>query len=192
MYLLICGYWLLSGLINVTALFNLQVSPGIDHFITLLANYTDVPIVLYIFYVASDGVRKNVIKITFFVVVAFELCVIMLKGINDDSVTIVLGVSLIVIIVFGIVGITSYFSKIEHTPKENVMVFVYSSFLFFYGTFIIVYAFSYLANRKSDKDTYLLYYLELFIAAATSIYGFYKFAGLKATTQETRRKVEGF
>ncbi len=191
-YTLIATYWLINGLINITTLFGIPVDPVTDDYITLTANYMDVPMVLFIFYVASEGMRKNIIRITLITFIAFEICITAIKGFNYDSVTIILGASLVIIIVFGIVGIVSYLAKIEHTPQENAMVFVYSSFLFFYGSFVIVYVFSYLTHKASDEDTFLLYYLELLIASIPSIYALIKYAGLKTDRLPIRRKVEGF
>ncbi len=174
-YILICGYWLINGLINIGPLFNLPISIQAEDMITLIANSLDTPLVLGIFYLATKGARRTALKITFIAFVLFEAIVISLKGFNFTSSAIIIGVGLVVVLVYGAAGIVSYLGKLEHTPAENVMVFIYSSFLFFYGTFIIIYIFSYLTKTSNDADNFFLYYVELFIAALPAIYGLMKY-----------------
>ncbi|MBC8032534.1 MAG: hypothetical protein H7Y03_00185 [Chitinophagaceae bacterium] len=191
-YVLIGLFWLFNGLINIAVLFNIPTSARLDEYIVVTADYLDVPFVLYIFYLASEGLRKKITIVTLFSFIGFELVVSLFKGYNYASATIILGASLVVILLFGIAGIASYIVKIEHTPKEKVMVFIYSSFLFFYGSFIIVYFFSYIFYSGGDQDTIFLYYIELMLGSILSIYGLAKYASLHQITNETRRKVEGF
>lgn len=175
-YVLICGYWLINGLINVGPLFNLPISIQAEDMITLIANALDTPMVLSIFYFAAKGNRRTALKFTFIAFVLFETIIISLKGFNYHSSSIIIGVGLIVVLIYGAAGIVSYLDKLEHTPAENVMVFIYSSFLFFYGTFIIIYIFSYLTKAGDDSDNFFLYYVELFIAALPAIYGLMKYS----------------
>lgn len=191
LYLLIAGYWLLNGVINIAELFNIPLAPATDDYITLFANYADVPMVLFIFYLASSGIHQKVIKITLISFIVFEAGLTLIKGFNFDTVTIILGMSLVIIIAFSIAGIVLYLKRIEHTPKENVMVFVYSSFLFFYGAFIIVYVFNYLTSIGSDSDNFFIYYLELLLACLPATYGLLKHANVKPG-EAVRYKMDGF
>lgn len=181
-YVLICGYWLINGLINIGPLFNLPISIRVEEMVTLTANAFDTPLVLGIFYLASKGSRRTALKVTFFAFVLFEALVISLKGFNYTSSSIIIGVGLVVVIIYGAMGIFSYLGRFEHTPAENVMVFIYSSFLFFYGTFIIIYIFSYLIHTGDDSDNFFLYYIELFIAALPAIYGLLKYPGQSSSS----------
>jgi hypothetical protein len=192
LYLLIALYWLLNGLINIATLFNFKIDRRVDDFITLTANYLDVPMVLLIFYLASRGLYRKVIKYTLLSFIVFELIVTFIKGFNYDAITIILGVSLVVIISFSIAGIVAYLTRIQHSPQEEIMVFVYSSFLFFYGTFIIVYVFSYIIVNQNDSDNFLIYYLELLLASLPVTYAFLKFACKNSATRPARPKMDGF
>lgn len=175
LYILICAYWLINGLINLGPLFNLPISIRAEDTITLTANALDTPLVLGIFYLATKGAKRTALKITFISFVLFEMIVIAFKGFNYSSSSIIIGVGLIVVLIYGAAGIISYLGRLEHTPQENVMVFIYSSFLFFYGTFIIIYIFSYLTTVSDDADNFFLYYVELFVAALPAIYGLVKY-----------------
>ena len=191
LYLLIALYWLLNGLINIADLFNFRFDPKVDGYITLVANYLDVPIVLLIFYMASEGLYRKVVKITLFSFIGFELIITLIKGFNFEAVTIILGASLVIIIGFSIAGIVTYFTRMQHTLREEVMVFVYSSFLFFYGSFIIVYVFSYIIVNGNDSDNFFIYYLELLLASLPVTYGFLKFARIGSPAR-TRSTMDGF
>ena len=58
------------------------------------------------------------------------------------------------------------------------MVFVYASFLFDYGVFIVIYLFSYLKIAPQiSEDTYLIYYISLLLSTAISSLGLWMYAG---------------
>lgn len=179
LYILICGYWLLNGLININSLFNFSVNGKLEDYITLTANSLDIPIVLGIFYLASSGTRRVALKKTLLLFIAFEVIITFIKGFNYTSSTIIVGAGLVIVLVYGVLGIMTYLSKVEHTPAENVMVFVYSSFLFFYGTFTIIYIFSYLTDIGNDNDNFFLYYVELFVAAIPATYGLLRYGNIQ-------------
>lgn len=190
LYVLVSIYWLINGLINLPTLLRIDIDPRADDIITLTSTLIDLPIILCIFYTAAGEFYKQYIKYTFLAFFLFEIVVIFTKGFNYQASTIILGVSLVVIIALAIIGILTYLTKVEHNPVEDFMVFVYSSFLFFYGSFSIVYYFSYVVSDGNDVDNFLLYYFEMFVASILMIYGMTRYA--KTYKIAKRIKMDGF
>jgi drug/metabolite transporter (DMT)-like permease len=65
----------------------------------------------------------------------------------------------------------------EHTALENSMVFVYAALLFAYGSFTIIYIFlhTHSGNMINTRDSFLLYYVSLFLAAVITSMGLWNY-----------------
>ena len=79
--------------------------------------------------------------------------------------------------------------KLEHTAKENAIVFMHVSWLFAYGTFVIIYIFEYYVKISgSEIDNFLIYYISSLIAVAIASIGF----GIKNGTTIPMKQYHGF
>ncbi len=103
----------------------------------------------------------------------------------------IIGSGLLLILVYSLVGLLQYLRKMEHTPLENSMVFVYASLLFAYGSFLIIYIFAHVrATRSSgdnnDADSYLLYYISLLLSAIVTTAGLFTYGIRKSRRSRSR------
>jgi hypothetical protein len=180
-YLFIAIYWLANGLMNLPGWIGLAGNKLLLHHITLVYNLLDAPLLLLVFLNSTTGNNKKIVRYTLFAFLFFELIMIIWKGYNLTSSTVIIGVGTFLAITLSIMGVIEYVQKIEHTPFENTMVFVYASFLFAYGIFIIIYFFSYLtiATKTENIDNFIIYYISLFLSTFLTCFGFWQFAGKK-------------
>src|ERR1700676_316390 len=86
-YLLVCLYWLLNGLVNLPDMLGQFQNPQTQENITLLDNLIDTPLALLIFYYASTGNKKKILRYLLIAFTSFELIVVWWKGYNFDSST---------------------------------------------------------------------------------------------------------
>jgi hypothetical protein len=82
-----------------------------------------------------------------------------------------------VVLFFSFSGLAEYFNKIEHSPFEKAMGFVYAGFIFDYGLSIVTFFFSYVYHMEESRDANLfLYYLSIILAIILTCVGFWKHA----------------
>jgi hypothetical protein len=184
-YLFIAIYWLANGLMNLPGWIGQSDNKFLIHHMTLVYNLLDAPLLLLVFLNSTSGNNKKIIRYTLFAFLLFELIMTAWKGYNLTSSTVIIGVGTFLAITFSIMGIMEYLQKIEHTPFENTMVFVYASFLFAYGIFIIIYLFTYIstASKTETLDNFIIYYISLFLSTFLTCFGFWQFAGKNKTEQ---------
>ena len=126
----------------------------------------DTPLVLTIFFFASKGVKRKVILLTGVLFTAFEVAIVNRQGYNFGSASIIIGIGLVLVILFCVLGILEYMKNVEHSHFETSLVFIYAALLFAYSGFIIIYIFSQLHDYKSkNSDSFLLYYISLSLSA---------------------------
>lgn len=171
-YLFVCIYWLLNGLINLPDMLGQFQNPQMQENITLLDNLVDTPLALLIFYYASTGNKKKILLYLLIAFTSFELVVVLWKGHNFDSSTIIIGLGILVLFVYSFWGLAQYFQKIEHDPFENVMGFVYAGFIFYDGLWVVIYIFNYLNFRKDTvQANQFLNYLSIILATVLTSVG---------------------
>jgi hypothetical protein len=176
-YLFTAVYWLANGLMNVPGWLGQSDNHPLVHNITLLYNLLDAPLVLLVFMTAASGTKRKAIRFTLGMFIIFEAIMIAWKGYNLVSSTIIIGAGTFLALLFSILGVVEYLKKIEHDSFENAMVFVYASFLFAYGIFIVIYFFSYLKIADSNAaDNYIIYYISLFLSTLLTCLGLWKYA----------------
>ena len=177
-YFIIGIYWLTNGLINIPTWFgqsgNYQLSDQLIH----IYNLINTPIVLLIFFFGFSGVTRKITLYTLVSFILFELIVLIKwKGYNSDSGTMITGAGLLLVFIYSIAGVVQYLQKMEHTSSETALVFSYAALLFAYGGFIIIYIFHHIvAYTSNNKDSFLLYYISLFLAALITTLGLWTYA----------------
>jgi hypothetical protein len=82
-------------------------------------------------------------------------------------------------------GISRYFMNVEHTEKENVLVFVYAGFIFYYGLFAIVFNYNYLHTSGTEMP-YVVFinYSAVILSTSLISYGFWKYATVKYSEEK--------
>jgi len=172
-FLFIAIYWMLSGFINL-----IDKIPGITskqlELMTVVYNMFDIPIVLSIvfFTTKSPSIRRFTI-VAAPVLLFAQLANFFWKGWNYDAAKYILAVGLLITLVVIVWEIALYMQKLEHTQHEKAMIFIYVSWLFSYGTFIIVYIFDYYVNVSGNSiDNLIIYYISTFIAITIASLGY--------------------
>jgi hypothetical protein len=162
-------YWLLSGFINLVDLdfFSLITHiAGAKERLNCYYDMLDTPLALLIFASAESGRQRKQILVALLLFIGGELTFIGWKGYNPTSSNIIIGVGLLLAIICCITGLVQYMKKMEHTPFENSMVFIYAALIFVYGSYLILYIFSLIRdNNDSNKDSSLVYYISMLLSS---------------------------
>jgi hypothetical protein len=169
-------YWLLSGLINMIDLdiFS-RVTSGanVKQRLNCYYDLMDTPLALLIFAYAVTGSQRKQILRVLLLFVAGELTLMEFKGYNTTTSTQIIGVGLMLTLAYTITGLVRYMKKMEHTPFENSMAFVYAALIFVYGSYLILYVFSLVRDNSNSnsKDSSLVYYISMLLSAIITSLG---------------------
>jgi hypothetical protein len=172
-FLLLSLYWSLNGVINLVDKLNVFPSSFYQK-LTLIYNMIDIPMVMGILWFTTNS--KNVRKFASIVapsLVVAQLVSFVYMGWVHESAKYVMAASLTSILVLLFWEISIYMQKLEHTATENAIVFMHVSWLFAYGTFVVIYIFEfYVKISGSEMDNFLIYYISSLIAVAIASIGF--------------------
>jgi hypothetical protein len=173
-YMYISIFWTINGILYIPEIFHWDWYKIATDQITLYYNLIDAPLILLVFYYAF---KKKIFLYIIGAFVIFEAIMIIWKGQNFDSNNFIIGLGSLICLILNIWGISKYFIKIEHSDDENVLVFVFAGFLFYYGLFSVVFYFGYLLHDKFQLP-YVVFINWIAICLANSLisYGFWKFA----------------
>ena len=172
-YFIISLFWLINGIVYIPDIFLWSCySDIISNWITISYNLVDAPLIILFFYF---NFKRKFFLYLFSSFILFEMIMIAWKGAYFESNDIIIGVGTLICLVLNIWSISRYFLKIEHTEKEDVLVFAYAGYIFYYGLFSVVYIFNYLHFSKVTLP-YVMFinYSAICIATSLTIYGFWK------------------
>jgi len=171
-FLLIAFYWVLSGIVNILDKSGIA-KPTMD-LVTIIYNMCDIPIVLGLIYFTTKSFRiKRFTMIAAPALLVAQLISFIVKGWNYDAAKYVLAAGLLMVIYAVICELSLYMHKLQHTRHEKAMVFIHVSFLFAYGTFIIIYIFDYYVKvGVSSIDNFIIYYISSLIAIIIASIGY--------------------
>jgi hypothetical protein len=132
------------------------------------------------FALALQGRGRKQLLAILILFLAGESVLIRIRGYNFATIVIILGAGLLLIIGYSMIGLLQYLKKMEHTRFENSMVFVYASFLFSYGSSLIIYILAHFHNNANstagkDSDSFLLYFVSLLLSAAITAAGLWSY-----------------
>jgi len=174
-YLFIVIYWIANAVENLPYCLGMQSQTQL-RFI-LMYNLLDTPMALLIFYFSSQGKKKQAAMYLFLFFLVLEPLLVMFMGHNLNSSTYIIGAGGVVVLFFSFSGLAAYFNKIEHTPFERAMGFLYAGFILDYGLSIVTIYFSYVNRLHESYDANLfLYYLSLILAIILTSVGFWRHA----------------
>jgi hypothetical protein len=175
-------YWLANGLINLPnlniGLFGQPCSSPIQEKMNFIYNLLDTPLVLLLFFHATPSKRrKNRILLSLVLFTVLEIVLVFWKGYTFSTSTMIIGAGLSLTLVCTVTGLMEYMRQMEHTAFENSMVFVYAALLFAYGSFTIIYIFmhTHSGNLINVRDSFLLYYISLLLAAVITSMGLWSY-----------------
>src|SRR5579862_3060564 len=177
-FIVIGIYWMFSGLINLPNWISFMANPRWQNQITLIYNLIDGPMILLFFFLSAQSKKRKIVGYTLIFFVIFEAAMIVIKGYNLKSSTIIIGLDTFLALTLCISNIAAFLSKLEHTPSENSLIFVNSSVLFSYGVFVIIYFFSYLGfaeSKTENNEVFLIYYISLFLSCMLTCYGLWRY-----------------
>lgn len=173
-------YWLLSGLINMIDLdFFTYVTnaPGVKQCLNCYYDMVDTPLALLIFASAVSGRQRRQILWVLLLFVVGELTLIAFKGYGATTSTLIIGVGLALTVTYTITGLVQYMKKMEHTPFENSIAFVYAALIFVYGSYLILYIFSLIRDNSNGNstDSSLVYYISMLLSAIITSLGLWRY-----------------
>jgi hypothetical protein len=172
-YMVIAIFWTINGISYIPEIFHWEWYKLASTQITLYYNLIDAPIIFLVFYYIF---RKNFFLYLILAFVVFEAVMISWQGIVDSDNSII-GVGSLICLILNIWGISKYFLKVEHIDRENVLVYVFAGFIFYYGLFAVVYRYNYLRPSGNELPyVYLINYSAICLATALISFGFWKYA----------------
>jgi len=152
-------YYSASLVYNLMTEGYLGVSPELIRYWGLVNNLLDTPmIILFLTHFSTSPVFTKRMRQGIGVIILFELVVVILKGLNRDGITIVLGPGIILIF-----GLCVYFF-IRHAKlaianqKSTGKALIAAALLFAYGCFGIIYLMFYVMETPFVEDTFLVYF----------------------------------
>jgi hypothetical protein len=183
-------YWLLSGLVNLPMLQRPGGYHGLISILSRLYMMAETPLVLLVFASASPRSLKRQLWLVVLLYFLGESSLIGWKGYGRLSSELILGVGLLLILLYSVVGLVLYLKRVEHTRFENSMVFIYAAELFAYGSGLIIYIFAHYhslgsaSDSDNDTDSFLLYYISLLLSALVTCTGLWIYGIRKAGKME--------
>lgn len=172
-------YWFLTGLDNLLEIWSAAGSPGHHgtyRQLSIAYNLVETPLVLLAFAFAKKGRSRRSLLLLLFLFVGTESILIRLRG--NSAMLPILASGLAIIILYSLTQLINYLKKIEHTPFEHSMVYIYAALLFSYGSMLIIYIFAhdhFAGNTGNDMDSFLLYYVSLLLSAGVTCAGLWSY-----------------
>lgn len=163
-YLALFIYCLLAFIYNLMTEDILVVSKGFQTTWGLVNNLLDVPLMLLFLQLFSKSkAQKKRIKIYLAVFICFEIVVLALYGLNIQSITIVMGPGLTLILVVSFVLFVQKLKICLVNKKALGKTFLTAAIFFAYGCFGFIYLMHYIMKLPDVADIFLIYYLSTIV-----------------------------
>jgi hypothetical protein len=136
-------------------------------FFGIANNLLDIPLMLtFLSSFAGSPVVKQRMRMLTIGFVAFELIVLSIWGFSRDSITIILGPGIALVLTFCIPFFVRHTKMTITHHKAMGKSMMLASLIFAYGCYTIIYIMHYLLKSKNIADTFLVYY---FVSTFSSI-----------------------
>ena len=126
----------------------------------LVNNLLDVPLMLsFLTYFSTSAIFTKRLKIAILAFVLFETIIILLKGLNVEALTIIIGPG--ILLVFGL-SLALFIRQSKITimyRKATGKALISAALLFAYGCYAIIYMMYYVVKTPHIADTFLVYFL---------------------------------
>jgi hypothetical protein len=166
-------YWALGGFVNCLGSTSF-VSLSTFEICRLIFNMIDLPFVLYIFFLNSRVEKlRSLIKIIIPVYLFVEIMNGIFRGFNDNSFKYLVGVGVFTVISIVLMEIFYYFRKLDHTPREKAISFLFLAVLFEYAVYVYYYVYEYFVPGDHKTDMQIIYYASTLIGIIIACFGFF-------------------
>jgi hypothetical protein len=160
-------YYFTAVIHNMMSQGYIPADPGYIRYFGIANNLLDAPLMLtFLTYFAPSQSIKQRMKVMVAAFVAFEVIVLCIWGFNRDSITIILGPGIAMILGFCIPFFVRHTKMTITHHKAMGKSLMLASLIFAYGCFIIIYVMHYLLRSKNVEDTFLVYY---FVSTFSSV-----------------------
>jgi hypothetical protein len=180
-YLLIAIFWATNGIENAPTYFQWHWYEVLVNQIIIYVNLLDAPLILLIFYF---NFRKKIFLNILYGFIILEAVVIAWKGFNIGSINMLAVFGGLTILPVNGWFIYQYIKNINHSARDNVMVFACIGFIFYYCLFFeITFVYGYLKSAYSPIQFELfspyglfVCYIAIFLSTLLVSYGLWKYA----------------
>ncbi len=132
----------------------------------LINNLLDAPLMmLFLTYFSPSLVFSKRLKITAAAFVLFEIIVVAFRGLNVDSITIILGPGIIIIAALCLNFFVRHAKMAVEHGKSTGKALIAGSLLFAYGCFGLIYLMYYVFKTPHVADTFLVYFMAATVSA---------------------------
>jgi len=132
----------------------------------LINNLLDAPLMLlFLTYFSPSLVFSKRLKITAAAFVLFEIIVVAFRGLNVDSITIILGPGIIIIAALCLNFFVRHSKMAVEHGKSTGKALIAGSLLFAYGCFGLIYLMYYVFKTPHVADTFLVYFMAATVSA---------------------------
>lgn len=129
-------------------------------------NLLDAPLMLtFLAYFSTSPAFTKKMRVAICTIVGFEITVVLLKGFTTDAITITLGPSLLIVVLFCVYFFIRQTKITIMHQKATGKAIIASSLLFAYGCYTIIYLMYYVFKTPYVDDTFLIYFLVVTIAS---------------------------
>jgi hypothetical protein len=176
--LMFACYWALGGFINCLGSASFVPLSAFE-VCRLVFNMIDLPFILYIFFLNTRVEKlRSLIKIIIPVYLFVEIMNGLFRGFNDNSFKYLVGVGVFTVITLVLMEIFYYFRKLDHTPREKAISFLFLAVLFEYAVYVYYYVYEYFVPGDHKTDMQIIYYASTLIGIIIACFGFFA-EGLK-------------
>ncbi len=153
-------YYAMSGIYNLLTEGYLPASDDFTHYFGVTNNLLDTPLMLlFLTYLSPSQLLKKRMRILVAVFLVFEAVVVSVYGFGVESVTVILGPGILLVLTFSI----PFFIRLTRITithyKATGKAMMAASILFGYGCFSIIYIMYYLLEIRDVQNTFLVYFM---------------------------------
>lgn len=166
-------YWTVAGVLTVIEEYALVPSPAMN-WINRIYNIVDSSYLLTLIYFTTSHAKvKESLKWVIPILSATFLVISVVSGLRDPWETLIVGLGVGFVLFYIVWELIQYLRRIETTPFEKTMQFIFTALLFEYGMSVIIYVFGYLVSAPEDyiEGSLFLYHSSAFISITLACVG---------------------
>lgn len=138
----------------------IKASPDTIHYWSIFNNLLDAPLMLlFLTYFSTSPAFTRKMRGTIFILIAFEVTVVLMKGFTIEAITIILGPALATVVSFCIYFFIRQTKITIMHHKATGKAIIAAALLFAYGCYTIIYMMYYVFKTPHVADTFLVYFL---------------------------------
>jgi len=186
------AYYIIVFTYNLLTEGYIKANNNVIYYTGLGNNLLDAPLMLYFLtYFSATARFTKRMQVVILLFIAFEIAMIMLRGFNISSLTIIMGPGLLIVFSFCLHFFIRQSKIAVIHGKATGKALIVSSLLFAYGCYGIIYLMYYVFKTKDIANTFLIYFLVTTFSSLLMCAGIFierkrvqKLAELKITRKE--------